>query len=53
MEDKTFVRGLFRVIAFLLGSGPVFYGLWFHEWLLIVGVFCGAITAAITSALAN
>jgi hypothetical protein len=50
-NDQQFARGFFRVVAFLLGTCPVVYGIYAHEWLLVAGFFSGGLSAAITMAL--
>lgn len=37
MEDKTFIRGLFSLIAFLLVGGVIMFALITHNWWLILG----------------
>lgn len=51
MEDKTFVRGLFGLISFCLGTVPILYGIYVHNWWLVLGVFSGAMSVAIKIAL--
>lgn len=51
MEDKSFVRGFFGLVAFCLGTVPIAYGIYAHNWWLVGGVFSGAISIMITSAL--
>jgi hypothetical protein len=51
MNKPTPAEALFSFVAFLLFMGVIGYGLWTHNWSLVIGVLCGAFASTINSAI--
>ena len=47
MDDKTFMRGLLSLLAFALTTGGVLYGVYLHNWSLVLGEVFGTLGAAV------
>ena len=49
-DDTRFARALFQLIAFLMTFGVLGYGIYLHNWSLVLGVVLGSIGTALSIA---